>query len=882
MRPTTVLLWALLAIGLAAVPVAAQKDKALAHLVKDQQNLLKRLQTFTEKLDRLGKRLDGEGQQHAARLLQRAYAHLLNEKLQETMEQVKRQLESEQLFEAQKTQKLALEQLQQSLIILLDRQDLARLEAELEQMKQALAKIADLRQDQTHLHQETRGAKDPARANEREALKQRLDQLAAEQAKLMQETQGPTADEQAALNRLKIGLEDVRESQIRLADAMQRAEKSGSLERDAVRSAAAKALEAWARELTAAAESKDGELKATAKRSRPAREAARRDAEAALEKLDAAGAGQEAARSDLEKAAGMERSAEAAAEREALPSAQESFRKAAKAAKRAAAQMKRAMGRGDAEAERNKLGKSQDELRDQLKRLADDLAEALVPDEARKQAGRAAAAMEEAARAVRHQGEPTGGEPTNGAQQSPPGGQPKSASSKARQAAAALQQALAAMQAAEAARREATHGDRKALAERESRLAEKTDAAKQAITEQANKEQQQTPPKSAAAERAAEAAHQMRRAAEDLRAGNTARARDRQREAHRRLQKAREALDQRGPSSSDPEQVRKALAEWQRKVREKAQALAKALEQQDAKAKQDGPQAAGGGGRRSPALDRAERSMKRAQRNLERNRMPQAEERQREAIASLNEAEREVRKRERDYIEMAQEEVIFRVAQMIRDVLETQKGLNRRSDVEGRRLQPGKRMPRSVRQAFKRLANTQGKAADVVAKVVTRLEKEKIEVFLFLLKNVQEDMDKLTERLRKSPPDLSRLTKLMQADVERNLQAVLDAFDEEGRRRRKNRGRNQPPPGQKDPQDGQGRPRLIPPTAELIMLKTYEQQVQTRTELIREALAKHDAAAPVPAHIQQLMLRLAHRQGQIREVLKKFMESVGISTEGVD
>jgi hypothetical protein len=66
------------------------------------------------------------------------------------------------------------------------------------------------------------------------------------------------------------------------------------------------------------------------------------------------------------------------------------------------------------------------------------------------------------------------------------------------------------------------------------------------------------------------------------------------------------------------------------------------------------------------------------------------------------------------------------------------------------------------------------------------------------------------------------------------------------------------------------------------MLKSYEQQVHKRTELIQEAVRKRNAEEPVPPHVRELMLRLAHRQGQIREVLKKFMKSVGISTEGVD
>ena len=95
--------WIGLVIGF---PAVGQQDKALAHLIKDQQNLLNRLQVFSEKLSRLSKRLDREGQAYAARLLASAHDHLTTgtDPLKDLMEAAKRKLEGEQLSEANKAQ----------------------------------------------------------------------------------------------------------------------------------------------------------------------------------------------------------------------------------------------------------------------------------------------------------------------------------------------------------------------------------------------------------------------------------------------------------------------------------------------------------------------------------------------------------------------------------------------------------------------------------------------------------------------------------------------------------------------------------------------------------------------------------------------------------
>jgi hypothetical protein len=459
-----------------------------------------------------------------------------------------------------------------------------------------------------------------------------------------------------------------------------------------------------------------------------------------------------------------------------------------------------------------------------------------------------------------------------------------------------LKRALESMFQAEKERAARTGPERKRVARKQDDLAKETRDVSNAIeknrerenaarggesprkTEQAANRARSGAPQSESAQHAREAARQMRQASNDLERGDTSRARNRQREAVDRLKRARDALDQRGPSTTDPIEKRRELALWQKKLRERAKKLAEQVQKigQEGKQKPGSSQGRQGGSNRSQSLKRAERSMNRARREIDRNRMPQAEERQREAMAALNQAEREIKKRERDYMEMAQEEVIFRVGQILREVLKEQEAINQKSLVEGAKLKPGaRRMRRSLRRAFAGLAFRQRtKAKERVEEVVERLKKEQIEVFLFVLTSVVEDMGKLAERLAERPPDLSRFTRLMQADVVRNLKTVLGTLEEEARRRQKQRQRGQPKGG--DENDQQGKPRLIPPTAELLMLKQYEIQVRERTEILHQAVQGLSPEQAVPKHIQNLLIRLGHQQGRIRDVLKKFMNSLNI------
>jgi len=860
----------------------AQQPKSLAHLIKDQQNALKRLQVLIQKLDRLADRLEREGQGYAANLLRRARAHLLNKKadkdkpLKERMEEARRYLEGEQVGLAGEAQADVLIKLQECLSILLDRENRDKIEAELEALKKSLKNLEAIREDQTRLHHETQNAGNAERASALQSLKNRLEDLAAHQEALRNRTGRRSAEDQAAWNRVQMGLKDLAQEQARLAETLRKTSERDPAKIQALRAEAGKALEAYARALQEAANlaasdpktpGHEARIKAESKARTAAREAAGKAVQALSRTVDRV----ERAEQALDRAGAEERKGDRAQAAGSSKAARKAFEEAARSAAEAADQVKKLVPQKPGAPETcSRLAGRQKGLLETLKKMKDDLKRALFPEATQKEAETAAEAMNRAAKALEEAARAEAGNTKSKKEKT------RAAAGSADRARRALDRASKAMEAAEKARVSGSSTEREQTAKAQDRLAEQAGALAQDL-EKAGKKSgntgndtgKNTGAMDAATRATRQAQGQMDRASQDIRQGRTARARDRQREAKEHLDEALQRLDAGSPPDQSPKKIREHLAQWQDKIRREVEKLSNSLE---AIGNKEGRK---GGGSQSRSLKRAERSMKRSRQELDRGRMARAEERQKEALAALNQAEREIRKRERDYIEMAQEEVIFNIGQRLRDVLEKQKEINLKSGVEGARLQAGRRrMPRSVRKAFDRLVTRQGKARKSVDDIVEELTKEKIEVFLFLLGRVAEDMGRLAENLGKRPPDLGSMTRLMQADVVKNLKTLLATLEEEAERRQKERESGQKEGGGDPPQ---GKPRLIPPTAEIIMLKNYEIQVRERTQKLQESLSRTATGDRVPDTIQSLLIRLAHQQGQVREILRKFMKSLNIS-----
>jgi hypothetical protein len=207
----------------------------------------------------------------------------------------------------------------------------------------------------------------------------------------------------------------------------------------------------------------------------------------------------------------------------------------------------------------------------------------------------------------------------------------------------------------------------------------------------------------------------------------------------------------------------------------------------------------------------------------------------------------------------------------MREVLDTtiqaQSELNKETralDVE--RIDKGG-ITRPQRSKLRELASKEDGLRGEIEKVRALLEQEEAQVYAFVLRNTQADMAEISRRLG-ADFDPAETTQQYERDVLKNLTDLRKGFDHELKRRddekkdQQNK-QQQPPPGG---QQGAQKKRLVPPLAELKMLREMQIDVNTRTKDLYDALQ----VAPKPNAVQRkLMERLTNSQTDIRGVLDK-------------
>jgi hypothetical protein len=152
-----------------------------------------------------------------------------------------------------------------------------------------------------------------------------------------------------------------------------------------------------------------------------------------------------------------------------------------------------------------------------------------------------------------------------------------------------------------------------------------------------------------------------------------------------------------------------------------------------------------------------------------------------------------------------------------------------------------------------------------VRKVVERISGD-AEVFGFVLAQVAEDQELVAERLRSQPPDVGPFTRLLQDELTERIRDLLESFKLELKRRQGQQQQQQPQGG-----GGQGPPPLVPPPAELQMLGRMQKALRLQVERTRTALGER---ADLSEAERELVRRLSHMQGNLGDVLEKFLAKV--------
>jgi len=908
---TTLLALAALSFGpnlaRAQGPTDEASSRELYSLAEEQAMLARQIQRLRQTMDVLAGRLEAEGRTRAVELLREGLAVLdkrgeetLAMTLDERMEAVREELGSGQWMQSLEHQEAIIADLEALLEVLLDRQDLDKLEQRIEELAAAKADLENLRGREAEVRRETKQAAEKAIEQELGDWSGQLDQLADKQSQALDQAER-AARESGALERERIakGLEELsaREAQIaKLLAAWSPEEQRASKNARAALSDAAQAAraaeqeQATAEALQVAAEAlaDDAPIEAVAKDLERALEGVATEAlEKAMDALaqGTASEGREEAQAQLQAAADAAKAraeaaaAEAKAQAEAAQAAlgqpapgsqnaaaqdalDEALADSPKAAEleAALAELERAAenaaflpeAAAGAQAENER---TTGDLKTALERLQEETKEgssaqeAAALEKALNSLEKAMQAMAESAQSASEMGS-----------DSPASEQAQSeAGQKASAAKASLDEAIAAL--AEAAKSSAASSDSGAQSEAQKSL------AKQA--EQLGEQLPASSPPSAkdAMERAAEA---MQKAAEALEQGASGEATEAQREA---LDALDEAAREAEAGAKPDAQTSEALAEKQKQIEDDLLKLATRLEEEERQEAADAVQSAA-----SEASDASE--------SLQSGDMSGAQESERNVEEELDKAKAELDAEEEKYQELRREEILIQLTEELTALLESQRAqiaeVQEVDAARGDRETPS----RAQKLRLRRVAREETALAEKAAELGALLSEEGSSVFASAMDEVRIDLEQAAKQLG-SPGEAATgagfdsgwRTQAVMDDAERLLTWLFDALTAEAERRRDDAQKPPPSGGEgegEDPQQSENR--LVPSQAELRLLRSMELDVQRAIKQTSDAYPELATTAPedIDPLILEDLMRLAGRHNRVTELFREVAKKLGV------
>jgi hypothetical protein len=289
-------------------------------------------------------------------------------------------------------------------------------------------------------------------------------------------------------------------------------------------------------------------------------------------------------------------------------------------------------------------------------------------------------------------------------------------------------------------------------------------------------------------------------------------------------------------------------AKRQEQIREKTEELRKKIEelQRDAA---------------NRSLDRAGQQMQGAQQSLQQGSPQQSAPQEQHALDELRRAQNDLDEARRQMEDMQQEAALFRLETLLRTVLAEQEKINARTiALEVRRLE-AKAFSRAELVELNNLGATERELAGRLDDVKKQLEEEKADVFGWVLDSIHKDLGEASTLLAREHRT-DGYTQGVQADVTRKLKELIDSLQaEQARRRRQRQGGGGG--------GGGGRQPLVPPVAELKMIRTMQRNVNRKTDVY---LQRAKTGESIPEAERLLLRRLVTEQGEIHGLTVKFVD----------
>jgi hypothetical protein len=305
--------------------------------------------------------------------------------------------------------------------------------------------------------------------------------------------------------------------------------------------------------------------------------------------------------------------------------------------------------------------------------------------------------------------------------------------------------------------------------------------------------------------------------------------------------------------------VLKKKSETQRALREEVERLRPKL---DKMADQTGSRNAQ---KARQSTESASRNQSQASSQMSQGQQSGAVSSQEEAEEDLQEALDNLQEMQKQMQNQSQQEELFQIEQELNKMLAVEKNLLQRTQqVEVQRPGPDKDLPRRAKIQCNAVQKEQGTLAQSAGAIVKRLEDAP--VFQWVLQTTTDDMNETSRRLDKEETGLA--TQEIEEDVIKKLGELVDALRKERKEKQQQQQKGGGGGG-----GGGGKPPLVPPLAELKMLRIMQRDVNARTKRVDEQVVK-TPEKKLTNDMKETLRRTAQKEGDIARITEKMAKQL--------
>jgi len=380
-------------------------------------------------------------------------------------------------------------------------------------------------------------------------------------------------------------------------------------------------------------------------------------------------------------------------------------------------------------------------------------------------------------------------------------------------------------------------------------------AQQQSLAEEARQLAQQLAQLSKpAAQETARAAEAMNDAREILEKNPPAVAQASQATATDRLKKARELLDK----LAEQQQAEK-LAEEQERIRHETQELTRKLRDLSEQGKSLNEELSEQAEGAASSTSRAEERMNEAEEKLKRDDRRAASGEQESAIRHLQEAKKKLDKALAELAKKEREKKLFEIGKVLARMLGRQREVNVETiEIDKVAVKEGE-LPHPWLMKLRETAEKQGALKKNAGVLLKKLADEGCVVFSYAMADVFTDMSDARKRL--SDEDTGWATQQIQKDIERTLSELVEALEQEYEQAKQGGGGGGGAGGA-----GGKEPPLVPPLAQLKMLRTLEVNIFEATKRYEEEKALGNMN---PVLVKKRVERLGEKQENVSKTARK-------------